>query len=153
MRLLLHKRFGASSEKADPAQLQLFNEAEVGADASRLMPMTRPAKITVPEHVRQKRGRKPLPSILPRVRIEHDVPEAEKTCSCGCTLSRIGEETSEQLDIEPAKIQVLQNVRFKYACRSCEGSSATTARRSSSRRFRPNQSQRVTPRRACWRIL
>ncbi len=122
LRLLLHKRFGASSEKADPAQLQLFNEAEVDVIAAPDADDTA-GEITVPEHVRQKRGRKPLPSILPRVRIEHDVPEAEKTCSCGCTLSRIGEETSEQLDIEPAKIQVLQNVRFKYACRSCEGSS------------------------------
>jgi transposase len=122
LRLLLHKRFGASSEKADPAQLQLFNEAEVDAIAAPDADDTA-GEITVAEHTREKRGRKPLPSILPRVRIEHDVPEAEKICSCGCTLSRIGEETSEQLDIEPAKIQVLQNVRFKYACRSCEGSS------------------------------
>jgi transposase len=32
----------------------------------------------------------------------------------------IGEEISEQLDIVPAKIQVLVNVRKKYACRQCE---------------------------------
>ena len=35
LRLATHKRFGASSEKADPAQGQLFNEAEVlGADGA-----------------------------------------------------------------------------------------------------------------------
>ncbi|NJR38939.1 MAG: IS66 family transposase [Leptolyngbyaceae cyanobacterium CSU_1_4] len=32
----------------------------------------------------------------------------------------MGEEISEQLDYIPAKIQVLQNVRYKYGCRGCE---------------------------------
>jgi transposase len=36
-------------------------------------------------------------------------------------LSRIGEEVSEQLDIIPAKIQVIRNIRPKYACKQCEG--------------------------------
>ena len=31
--------------------------------------------------------------------------------------------TSEQIDLIPARAQVLQHVRFKYACRSCEGTS------------------------------
>ena len=35
--------------------------------------------------------------------------------------SRIGEETSEQLDIIPAKIQVIRNIRPKYVCKNCEG--------------------------------
>lgn len=123
LRLLIHKRFGASSEKADPDQLHLFNEAEAAAAPSDGAEVPEIAtEITVPEHTRQKRGRKPLPALLPRVRIEHDIPDADKVCPCGCTLSRIGEDTSEQLDIEPAKIQVLQHVRFKYACRACEGS-------------------------------
>ena len=124
--LLRHKRFGASSEKANADQLQLFNEAEETAAATSEAPDGTPetaCEITVPEHTRKTPGRKPLPPLLPRVRIEHDVPDAEKICPCGCMLSRIGEETSEQLDIAPAKIQVLQHVRFKYACRSCEGSS------------------------------
>ncbi|MES0386030.1 MAG: IS66 family transposase, partial [Hyphomicrobium sp.] len=62
-----------------------------------------------------------MPDHLPRTRVEHDIPEAGKTCPCGCRKTRIGEVTSEQLDIIPEKIQVLQHVRFKYACRSCEG--------------------------------
>jgi transposase len=37
--------------------------------------------------------------------------------------TRIGEVTSEQFDLIPARAQVLQHVRFKYACRSCEGTS------------------------------
>ncbi len=49
----------------------------------------------------------------------HDLSEEEK--ACGCSLSRIGKETSEQLDIIPAKIQVIRNICLKYACRKCEG--------------------------------
>jgi len=45
------------------------------------------------------------------VRIEHDVPEAEKQCPCDCTLIVIGEDISEQLDIILAKIQVQLRVR------------------------------------------
>jgi transposase len=117
LRLALHKRFSASSEKASPDQLNLFNEAEVTAAT----PTTDDLTTTVPEHERKTRGRKPLPDHLPRTRIEHDIPDADKLCACGCQKTRIGEATSEQLDIIPAKIQVLQNVRFKYACRACEG--------------------------------
>ena len=62
-------------------------------------------------------GRKPLPDHLPRTRVEHDLPEDAKVCGCGCRKTKIGEEVSEQLDIIPARIQVLQHVRFKYACR------------------------------------
>ncbi|WP_282073462.1 IS66 family transposase zinc-finger binding domain-containing protein, partial [Janibacter hoylei] len=65
-------------------------------------------------------GRKPLPDNLPRVRIEHDLPEQEKVCHCGCQMQAIGEVISEQLDVIPAKIQVLEQVRKKYACKVCE---------------------------------
>ena len=35
LRLAIHKRFGASSEKADPDQLGLFNEAETLVEIGR----------------------------------------------------------------------------------------------------------------------
>ena len=35
-------------------------------------------------------------------------------------LLKIGEDTSEQLDIIPVKIQVIKYIRFKYACKTCE---------------------------------
>ena len=83
-----------------------------------------PAKVPVEPHSRRKPGRKPLPPELPRVEIVHDLGEEEKVCACGCQLSRIGEEVSEQLDIVPARIQVLRHIRPKYACRQCEGDEA-----------------------------
>ena len=120
LRLATHKRFGSSSEAFDPDQLGLFNEAEVTAAG----PETPAAEITVPEHTRQKSGRKPLGDHLPRVRVEHDIPAAEKMCPCGsgCERPRIGEVITEQSDIIPAQVQVLQHVRFKYGpCDQCDG--------------------------------
>jgi len=57
---------------------------------------------------------------LPHVRIEHALADADKVCECGCALTHIGEDTSEQLDIIPATVQVLVHARLKYACKACE---------------------------------
>jgi len=40
---------------------------------------------------------------------------------CGCQKIKIGEEISERLEYIPAKMVVEQQVRFKYACKQCEG--------------------------------
>lgn len=122
-RLLKQKLFGPKSEKIseeERRQLVLFNEAEAGAAAE---PEAPPAdEILVAPHTRTtKRGRKALPAHLPRVEVVHDLPEAQKRCGCGAQKQRIGEETSERLDIVPAKIQVIRDIRPKYACRVCEG--------------------------------
>ena len=123
LRLAVHQRFAPKSEKSSPLdQPDLFNEAEVAApEASPDEPGA--TEITVPEHTRLRGKRKPIDAGLPRVRVEHDIPESAKVCPCGCQLSRIGETTSEQFDLEPAKARVICHVRFKYACRTCEGSS------------------------------
>jgi transposase len=36
-------------------------------------------------------------------------------------MDKIGSEESEKLDIIPAKIRVIRNIRLKYACKKCEG--------------------------------
>lgn len=123
VQLLTHKLFGSKSEKLSEAaqrQLYLFNEVEAEAGASQEPPTEE--KISVPAHTRtNKRGRKPLPDSLPRERVVHDIPEEDKRCGCGATKRVIGEETSEKLDITPARFKVIQDVRLKYACRACEG--------------------------------
>ncbi|MEM8804024.1 MAG: IS66 family transposase zinc-finger binding domain-containing protein [Pseudomonadota bacterium] len=122
LRLARHKRFGASSEKTPADQLGLFNEAEVASTAPD--DGSDDTEITVPKHKRTKGGRKRLPDHLPRVRIENDIPEADKICPCGSGKQRqkIGEVISEQADIVPAKVRVLQHVRHKYGhCQDCDG--------------------------------
>ena len=117
-RFLLKKPFGASSEKMSEDQLELFNEAEDICDKEE-------KTITVSGHERKKPGRKSLPKDLPRIRVIYDLPEDEKQCSCGCQKECIGEEVSEQLEIIPVVIQVIQHVRLKYACKPCENGVVT----------------------------
>ena len=120
LRLLLAQRFGAKSERVegDNPQLGLFDEAEVDAVAQIEEHAT--AVTTVAGHTRARGHRRPLPAHLPREELIHDLAEADKTCPYdGTRLAVMGEETSEQLDIVPAKIRVLQHRRLKYACPCC----------------------------------
>ena len=74
----------------------------------------------------KKRGRKPLPEHLPRERVEYDLADDQKACPC-CRyqMHRMGEAVTEQLHVE-VKAKVLQNVRFKYACRHCDRTGINT---------------------------
>jgi transposase len=114
--LLIHKRFGRSSEKAPAEQQSLFNEAEQD-DAL----FDTDEETTVAAHSRKKSGRQKLSDALPRVEIIHDIPESEKVCPHdGHALKVMGQESSEQLDIIPAKVRVLRHIRLKYSCPCCE---------------------------------
>ena len=110
LRLAVHQRFAPTSEKLSTlAQWDLFNEAEAAACAQGDTPPAPDAAADltiVPEHVRERGKRKPIDAKLPRVRVEHDIAEAQKKCPSGCALSRIGESISEQFDIVPARAQM-----------------------------------------------
>jgi len=74
----------------------------------------------------QGNGRRQFPAHLERVTIIHDLPEQEKHCPCCHShLKKIGEQTTEQLDFVPAKLIVNQHVKYKYACKRCQGHIAT----------------------------
>ena len=117
IRHLRAQLFGRKSEKIQggPQTLPLFDMPEPAQEDEA------EEKVHIPAHNRRKRGRRPLPENLPRIERIHDIDDADKICACGCELSRIGEEVSEQLDIIPAKMQVIRHIRPKYACRNCEG--------------------------------
>jgi transposase len=122
LRLAVVKQFAPKSEKVSAlSQMDLFNEAEAIAIADTPAPDV--AEIEIPRHMRARGKRQSIDAKLPRVRVEHDIPDIQKTCACGCQLTRIGETIAEQFDLIPARAQVLQHVRFKYACRVCEGTS------------------------------
>jgi transposase len=127
VRLLKAWQYAARSEKAKSRlaedQYSLFDEAELAAIQAVREPETgEEAEATeVAGHSRRKRGRRPISDAYPRVDVIHDIPEEEKVCACGRALTRIGEETSEKLDVVPQKIQVIRHIRPKYACRACEG--------------------------------
>ncbi|KGS74787.1 transposase IS66 family protein [Burkholderia pseudomallei MSHR7500] len=121
LRAYKHELFGASSEARHADQLGLFNEAEALATAT-----DAPAREDVPgtsvaAHTRGKRGRKPLDPNLPREAVRHELPESERFCAHdGHALVEIGVETSEQLDVIPEQVRVVQHQRVKYACPCCD---------------------------------
>lgn len=120
LRLLRNELFGRKSEKPtreDRDQLSLFNDSPDNIPAD---PDTE-EEILIAPHKRKKRGRKPLSEHLKRVDIIHDLSEEEKMCGCGHMMSRIGQDECEKLDYIPAKVQVERHIRYKYACKHCEG--------------------------------
>ena len=130
LRLERARKYGPSSEKRKD---RIFNEAEQEAaedesgedeeTSSRVPDTGRPEGSRPPQ---KKRGRKPLPADLPRQRVEYDLTDEEKVCPC-CReqMHRMGESKTEQLQVE-VKAVVLENVRFKYACRNCERTGTST---------------------------
>ena len=123
-RLLRQKLFGPKSERIaldDPnVQARLFNEAEIAASGEE------PAgEIEIESYRRKKGGRRPLLETLPRIEQVHDIPEGQKVCGCGCQLTRIGQEVTEELDVIPRQMRVIRHVRPKYACKHCEGAESS----------------------------
>lgn len=112
----LHRQFGRSSEQFDPNQATLFDGL-----LDDLTPTDESAETPPPVTQRKSGGRRKAPKHLPRERIEHDLPEADKQCTCGACLVRVGEEVSEQYDVIPPVFRVLEQVRFKYTCPACDG--------------------------------
>jgi len=121
------RHYGRKSEKdlGGAVQLGLFDEAITPDNVDEIEEAE--VNIIVPAHNRKKVGRKPLPENLPRVQQIHDIAEEDKICHCGCTLSKIGQDKTEQLDIIPAKVQVIEHIKLKYACKSC-GENIITAK-------------------------
>jgi transposase len=118
--VLKNARFGRRSEKLEEdKQLDLgFDEAELLA----VQPVE-PEEIIETKTVvvkKKKPGRKPLPKSIPYVEKIHDISENDKQCACGCELTHIGNETSEQLDVLPQVTYRVINIKKKYACKSCE---------------------------------
>lgn len=119
MAILKRWRFGRHSEKLDPAQRSLLEEAideDLEAISRELEALRAAPKRAEPP--KDKPRRAALPAHLPRREIRHE-PE-NTVCSCGCTLERIGEDVSEKLDYTPGAFQVERHVRGKWVCRSCE---------------------------------
>jgi transposase len=124
LRLMRVEKYGASREKLGevPGQRGLFNEAEAAVEVLEAVGFDAPLEATPLREDKapaKSPGRTALPAHLPRIEVRHELPASERICGCGTALTRIGEETAEQLDYVPAKIQVIRHVRPKYACGHC----------------------------------
>jgi transposase len=118
--------YGRRSETIDPAQLALaFPQIRGGSSQEIAISQAIPTVDGDASKPARRKGhgrRAVIPALLPRNRIEHTLAEAECRCEeCGSRLQKIGEEITEQLDYTPASLFVNEHVRFKYACKRCEG--------------------------------
>ena len=115
------KIFGASSEKVDPNQLSLFNEAEKHSDS----------KVEEPtlEEITYKRtkknnttGKKDNLANLERKVIEHKLEGDDLKCkTCGEELVEIGVKSKKEIiKYVPAKLIIEEHIMYSYACKSCE---------------------------------
>jgi len=113
--------FGRRSEKLadDPSQGRLFGNAATPATAA--APDDEEPD-PPPRRRKRHKGRRPLPDSLPRETHEIHPPENERTCSeCGTAKVIFGQDVTEELEVVPAKFFVNRYVRYKYACRQCQG--------------------------------
>lgn len=121
---LRRMRYGAKSEAFTGEERDLFQEtlaSDIAAAEAKLAKEQeeKPATTSVPKPARPRAGRQPLPEHLPRIEHHHE-PDSCTCGTCGGNLVKIGEDISEQLDVEPAKFFVHRHIRPQYACRPCE---------------------------------
>jgi transposase len=114
--LLIRKVFGASSEKLDPSQLDLFlQQGENAPGKSEASPTTlEEADPQLSPRQKTKRGRERWPDDLPVV---EQVIDPEEVTAQPEAWRCIGSEVSEQLDYEPARFLRRRLVRRKYVSR------------------------------------
>ena len=122
---LRHQRFGQSAERGtliEQLELQLADLEESAAEAEASAEIATKAagidSVQVRGFERKKPSRGPLPVHLPRERIVYPTPSA---CPCcGGMLRKLGEDVTETLEIVPRQWKVIQHVREKFSCRTCE---------------------------------
>jgi transposase len=117
---LRREQYGQSSERGrkllDQLELQL---EEAAASAAEDEITTAPVgSATVAPFTRKKPVRAPFPAHLPRERVV--IPGPTACPCCGGKLAKLGETITETLEVVPRQWKVIQTVREKFTCRSCE---------------------------------
>jgi transposase len=119
--------------RAENAELKTKLDAALkhrfGRRSERRAPPPAPAA-EKPARRRDEHGRAPLPEHLERREVVHDLAAAEQLCPCcGRPRALIGEQTAEQLDLEPARFFVLRTIKRSYACAHCDPATVPAERR------------------------
>lgn len=126
LKLLIAKmkrdRFGASAERGrkllDQLEMQLEELETAATEDEAVAANTASDKTIVRPFTRAKPVRGPLPAHLPRERVV--LPSPSSCPCCGGKLAKLGEAITETLESIPRTYKVIQTVREKFSCRSCE---------------------------------
>lgn len=119
MRRTLH---GQSSERSRHLieQMELeFEELEATATEDEIAAQLAAAKTTNVEAFTRKRTRREFPAGTPVERIV--IPAAETCPCCGSdNLSKLGEDVHRAFETVPAQHKIIETVRERFSCRSCQ---------------------------------
>jgi len=116
-------RFSTKSEALTALQRDVFEEtwntdlSAIEAEIEQLADKQPGDKVAKPK--RPRAGRQPLPNHLPRIEHRHE-PDSCTCGQCGGSLTKIRDDITEQLDVEPVRFLVHRHIRPQYACRRCE---------------------------------
>lgn len=119
-------RFGNKSEAFSPEQRHLFQEtwdSDLSAIEAEFEQLGEAGGSATDPEKRPRAGHQPVPSHLPRIEHRHE-PDSCTCAGCGKALVKIGENVTEQLDVEPARFLVHRHIRPQYACHACQTVSA-----------------------------
>ena len=115
---LRRMNFGSRSEKVSRRIAQM--EADLKALQKESDTLTgRVDDPAVQRPLRQTRTRKPFPESLPRDE-KRLLPAASCCPECGGSLSYLGEDAAEQLELMRSAFRVIRTVREKHACTQCD---------------------------------
>jgi transposase len=110
--------------RAENAELKAKLDAATRHRFGRRSERKKPAPVPgdpKPARRRDEHGRSVLPEHLERRDVIHDLSEEQKLCpACGRVREFIGEQSTEQLDLDPAKFFVRRTVKKSYTCRHCD---------------------------------
>ena len=107
---LIRRIFGSSSERIDPAQLELLLQLAGGLEAPQAEASAPETKSPKPARLEKKRAPR-IPENLPVV---EQVIEPEQAAAAPQDWRLIGQEVSEQLDYEPGRFLRRRIIRRKY---------------------------------------
>src|SRR5690625_192575 len=123
-KLSQQRQFGSSSEKTNPGQLSLFNEAEDTANST----LEEPTYETVTYKRKKSQGQRDQQlENLPKETIEYHLPVEDQVClCCDGKLHEMSTEVRRELKIIPAEVKVVEHVQKVYSCRHCEQNEINT---------------------------
>ena len=107
--------------RAENAELKIKLDAATKHRFGRRSERKKPAPADPkPARRRDEHGRSVLPEGLERRDVSHDLSDEQKLCpGCGRARECIGEQATEQLDLDPPRFFVLRTRKRSYACRHC----------------------------------
>jgi len=118
--------------RAENAELKTKLDAATKHRFGRRSERKKPAPVAVekPARRRDEHGRSVLPEHLERRDVIHDLFDEQKRCpACGRVRESIGEQTAEQLDLDPPHFFVLRTRKRSYACRHCDPTTVPSEQR------------------------